>query len=264
MKKCTTALFAVLLAVPSASADVTLIDGLGFEWSDIATDTTVDTSAFSSSVPGCFATSTNTWTSTCTTIGGSTTTLLFSSTSEWFTTSTTSCPTFTTTLTLFHETSGASGGVSEGSLNTTTPGITTRDGATTSTTLTDAFDDYNGLNVNGVGYHQNGTAGLEDGGREVVMDPQVIGNLTVQRKMFVPANEGFARWLNIITNNGGAVEQVILRIMSNLGSDEATTIIGTSSGDKLATVDDGCDGEISRLKHSQSELGGRYDAVLDS
>ena len=32
---------------------------------------------------------------------------------------------------------------------------------------------------------------------------------------------------------------------------------------QLASVVDGCDGEIARLKHSQSEFGGWFDAVLD-
>ena len=32
---------------------------------------------------------------------------------------------------------------------------------------------------------------------------------------------------------------------------------------QLASVIDGCDGEIARLKHSQSEFGGWFDAVLD-
>ncbi len=32
---------------------------------------------------------------------------------------------------------------------------------------------------------------------------------------------------------------------------------------QLASIIDGCDGEIARLKHSQSEFGGWFDAVLD-
>ena len=32
---------------------------------------------------------------------------------------------------------------------------------------------------------------------------------------------------------------------------------------QLASIVDGCDGEIARLKHSQSEFGGWFDAVLD-
>ena len=45
------------------------------------------------------------------------------------------------------------------------------------------------------------------------------------------------------------------------GGYPALAIGGTLA--QLASIIDGCDGEIARLKHSQSEFGGWFDAVLD-
>jgi hypothetical protein len=82
-------------------------------------------------------------------------------------------------------------------------------------------------------YIGNGVAALEDGGREVAMNPQMIGRLKVRRKAFVPANDAFARWLNIVTNtNETSPEHVDMMVAGALGSVVLTDIAETSSGDQ--------------------------------
>jgi uncharacterized repeat protein (TIGR01451 family) len=118
--------------------------------------------------------------------------------------------------------------------------------------LSDAFDGYNGLCIggvcgeggNGTPYTDNGPPTAECGGRQYVFNPQTVGNLTVSRKFFVPTNDTFARWLDIVTNNGGAPQAVLLSTTNNLGSDTiasnglGTRIDTTSSGDTTMDVTD--------------------------
>lgn len=137
----------------------------------------------------------------------------------------------------FNTSSSASGAASEASY-TNVVSATTSMGGTSMTTLTDAFDGYNTLVVNGTIYNQNGAATTECNGRVVALNAQNIGNLTVSRKVFVPDNDEFARWLNVITNAGTGLEHVILTTANNLGSDTGTFIYATSSGDMTADVTD--------------------------
>ena len=149
--------------------------------------------------------------------------------------------------------STASGAANEASY-TQAVVTTTSMGGTTTSTLTDAYDDFGALVVNGTHYTNNGTATFECNGRQLVFNPQVIGNLTVYRKVFVPSNDEFIRWINIITNNGSGTETVNVETDNNLGSDDDTCIVTTSSGDANATVADtwvttNCDYDDPRLAH---------------
>src|SRR5262249_32291762 len=74
--------------------------------------------------------------------------------------------------------------------------------------------------------------------RQVVFNDQTIGNLHVSRKVFVPDNDSFARWLNIVTNVGSGTEHVAVSTSCNLGSDSNTRIVTTSDGDANVTVAD--------------------------
>lgn len=153
----------------------------------------------------------------------------------------------------FATTSSASGAASEASY-TGPVAATTSGGGTVSTTLNDAFDGYNTLCVSTTGatgpcetgnasytiYNQNGAATLDAacGNRQVILPAQTIGTLSVRRKVLVPSNDTFARWLNTVTNNGGAAQTVTLITANNLGSDSNTTIVSSSSGDAVATPAD--------------------------
>lgn len=155
----------------------------------------------------------------------------------------------------FATTSSASGAASEASY-TGPVSADTSGGGTVSTTLNDAFDGDGSLCVStdgGTGpcqsggniagfsytmYNNNGAATLECGGRQVVLNAQTIGSLTVQRKVYVPATDEFIRFLNVVTNNGGAPATVNLISSNNLGSDAGTTITATDSGNLTAETTD--------------------------
>jgi hypothetical protein len=149
----------------------------------------------------------------------------------------------------FATTSSASGAASEAGF-THAVAASTLNGGSVNQVLADTFDGYNALclDVNNVGgqcntlnmsvYNQNGPATLECSGRQVVLPLRTMGNLQVRRKVFVPTNDGFARWLNIIRNTSATTQTVRLQTSNNLGSDANTRIVTTSDGDATPELTD--------------------------
>jgi hypothetical protein len=164
---------------------------------------------------------------------------------------------FINTNITFSTSSSASGAMSEASY-THAVAASTSAGGTTSSTLNDAFDGYNTLclsldntvatcetgNANFVIYNRNGAATTECRGaasgvdRQVVFPQQVSGSITMQRKVFVPDNDAFARWLNYFTNTGATPQTVTAVIANNLGSDSNTIVVTSSNGNSTAEVTD--------------------------
>jgi hypothetical protein len=164
---------------------------------------------------------------------------------------------FINTNITFSTTSSASAAMSEASY-THAVAADTLNGGTTSSTLDDAFDGYNTLclslnntiancetgNANFVIYNQLGPATTECQGaasglnRQVVFPVQTSGNLQIQRKVFVPDNDSFARWLNYFTNTGATPQTVTMVIANNLGSDSNTRIVTSSNGNNTAETSD--------------------------
>jgi hypothetical protein len=151
----------------------------------------------------------------------------------------------------FATSSSASGAVSEaGWLPGNPVAATTLNGGTVNQTLGDALDGYNGLclDLNNVGgqcntanmavYNQNGPSILECSGRQVVLPLRTMGGLSVRRKVFVPTNDGFARWLNIVNNPTAGNITVRMQTSNNLGSDAGTRIVTTSDGDTTPELTD--------------------------
>jgi hypothetical protein len=157
----------------------------------------------------------------------------------------------------FSTTSNASGAMSEASY-THSVAASTSGGGTTMSTPDDAYDGYNSLclslnntvancetgNANFVIYNQLGPPTTECPGpvsqvnRQVVFPPQTAGSIQMSRKVFVPDNDQFARWLNYFTNTGGTPQTVTVVIANNLGSDNNTVIVNDSSGNTSPTVAD--------------------------
>ena len=63
-------------------------------------------------------------------------------------------------------------------------------------------------------------------------------NLQVTRKVFVPNNSDFVRWLNIVTNTGSTPQQVGITLDGLLGAGTNVKIGATSSGDTTVTAGD--------------------------
>ncbi len=157
----------------------------------------------------------------------------------------------------FSTSSSASGAMSEASY-THAVSASTLNGGTTQSTLNDAYDGYNTMcisdnntvatcetgNANFQIYNKNGPATTECLGsisgvnRQVDFPVQTVGNLQMSRKVFVPDNDAFARWLDVLKNTGGSPITETLVIANNLGSDSNTVITGSSSGDQAAQTSD--------------------------
>jgi hypothetical protein len=166
---------------------------------------------------------------------------------------------FINTNITFSTSSSASAGMSEASYTHAVQASTSA-GGVTSSTLNDAYDGYQTICVsltNATGpcetgnaaytiYNKNGPASVDATvpptaactGRQYVFNPQTIGGLSVQRKVFVPTNDRFARWMNIFTNTSGAPITFTMITGNNLGSDSNTRVVSTSSGDNVATPAD--------------------------
>lgn len=166
---------------------------------------------------------------------------------------------FINTNITFSTSSSASGAASEASY-VGPVAATTSAGGTTASTLSDAFDGYGALCLSfdgGTGacesggggkspagtatyimYNQNGSASTDCGGREVVYNTQTINGINVSRRAYVPADDSFARWVNIFTNTGGAPVSFHAVTSNNLGSDSSTVVVASSSGDAIATTAD--------------------------
>jgi uncharacterized repeat protein (TIGR01451 family) len=166
---------------------------------------------------------------------------------------------FINTNITFSTTSSASGAASEASF-THAIVASTSGGGTTSSTLNDAYDGYQTIcvsltnattqcqtgNANFSIYNQNGPASVDAGvpagpnctNRQYVFVAQTIGGLSVQRRVYVPPNDNYIRWLNSYTNTTGAPITFTTMTSNNLGSDSNTRIVTTSSGDNVATVAD--------------------------
>lgn len=75
-------------------------------------------------------------------------------------------------------------------------------------------------------------------GRYVIGAAALVNDLTVVRRAYVSATEGWTRFEEVLTNNTSASVTRTFTIASNLGSDSGTTIIATASGDTaLSTAD---------------------------
>jgi uncharacterized repeat protein (TIGR01451 family) len=157
----------------------------------------------------------------------------------------------------FSTASSASGAMSEASY-THSVAASTSAGGTTASTLTDAFDGYNAMclslnnsvtpcatgNANFVIYNQNGPATTECPGavshvnRQVVFPTQTAGSIQMSRKVFVPDNDQFGRWLNLFTNTGGAPQTITMVTSNDLAAGTNTVIVNDSSGNTSPTVAD--------------------------
>ena len=154
-----------------------------------------------------------------------------------------------TNITFSTSPSNASGAASSASY-THSVAASTSGGGTTMSTPDDAYDNYNAMclslnntvancetgNANFVIYNKNGPPTTECPGpisqvnRQVVFPPQTAGSIQMSRKVFVPDNDQFGRWLNIFTNTGGSPQTVTAVIANNLGSDSNTVIVSDSGG----------------------------------
>ena len=91
----------------------------------------------------------------------------------------------------------------------------------------DAYD--NGMTH--LGFPSQPTGETEEERREIVIGPVAVGDVEVSRKIYVPTDQGFARYLEIVTNTSATTQNYTVPIATNLGSDGGTIHVADSSGD---------------------------------
>ena len=106
----------------------------------------------------------------------------------------------------------------------------------------DAFDTYGDFTVAGNDYPNAAadSCGREDGDREITYPTAPVGatGLEFSRKVYVPTDDGFLRYLDTITNPTGAPVVVTVAFSGSLGSDGSTRVVETSDGDQTHTAAD--------------------------
>lgn len=107
----------------------------------------------------------------------------------------------------------------------------------------DAYDGAYYLKVNGNYFSYNKVATLSNGGREILLGPDVMENLQVSRRVYVPTEGGYARYLDILNNPTASNITVAVKIEGYLGSNGYTRLIvsPTQSGGRYAVTTDGGD-----------------------
>jgi uncharacterized repeat protein (TIGR01451 family) len=155
--------------------------------------------------------------------------------------------------------SSASGAASDAAY-TASVVATTQGGGTQLALLNDAFDGYNAICISLTGasgpcsktnpiytmYNQNGPASFDATvppgpnctNRQLVLPAKTIGPISVQRRVYVPPNDTYIRWLNSFTNTSGAPVTFTMVTSNNLGSDSNTVIVTSSNGDAVAQTTD--------------------------
>jgi hypothetical protein len=96
------------------------------------------------------------------------------------------------------------------------------------------------------------TCTTEDDGRETRYPQATIGGMTVSRTLFVSPDAPFARELSLVTNPTAERAAVTAILAYDLGSDDDTEIVATSSGDNVLSTQD---------RWFSSEQGDRVDAA---
>lgn len=127
----------------------------------------------------------------------------------------------------------------------------------------DAFDGGMVLMVDGTYFMFAGTGMTELGGRQLAHGPSLMSGLSVTRRVYVPAAEGWARFLEYFDNPTSAPITAMVRIETNPGSDSSTIVTGSSSGDTVfsatdrwVTTDDTTSGGDPSLCHALYGIGG--------
>ena len=92
--------------------------------------------------------------------------------------------------------------------------------------------------VRHVGFPSFDNGETEESGREVVIGVPTPGGVEVLRKIYVPDDQGFARYLEVVTNNSATVQNYSVAISSNLGIGQVAMLVADSSGDDVLDNND--------------------------
>ncbi|HBA82551.1 MAG TPA: hypothetical protein DCZ95_00510 [Verrucomicrobia bacterium] len=82
------------------------------------------------------------------------------------------------------------------------------------------------------------TTGILVGARQLVVGPALSGSVRITRKIYVPADRAFCRFLEVLENIGASIATQHVRLDTDLGSDDSTIVDSTSSGDSIFDAND--------------------------
>jgi hypothetical protein len=74
-----------------------------------------------------------------------------------------------------------------------------------------------------------------------VLDDDDVAGIAVKRKVFIPGQGDFARYLDLFTNTTAAAVTFSVQLRNNLGSNATTRVVAGSNGQWLITDDDAGD-----------------------
>jgi len=103
---------------------------------------------------------------------------------------------------------------------------------------TGAYDGGLTLFVDDISFSNFTEAVADNNQHELTVGPDTLSGLLVSRKVFVPENDAFVRYLEILDNPTAAAISATVRLGTNLESNSSTTLIATSNGDDVFTTDD--------------------------
>lgn len=102
----------------------------------------------------------------------------------------------------------------------------------------DAFDGGFLLSVNGMQFFREEVR-FDNNGRGVLLTNRgMLPGIEVSRHVSVPEGAKFARFIDSFTNTGSQLQVLEVTLSTNLGSDNATNVLITSSGDQVFDVTD--------------------------
>lgn len=87
-------------------------------------------------------------------------------------------------------------------------------------------------------FPETDVAETEDNGREIVFAAAGINGLEVQRKVYVPEDQGWARYLEVFTNPTDSALTYTVGLDSDFGSNGSTRVVKTSDGNQNFNRDD--------------------------
>ncbi|MGL6078503.1 carboxypeptidase regulatory-like domain-containing protein [Methyloversatilis discipulorum] len=115
----------------------------------------------------------------------------------------------------------------------------------------DAYDSAYALNIAGNSFPCLSVASLRNGGRELLLGPARVGAFEVVRRLYVPSDGRYARYIELITNTGASAQTINVTLSSNLGSDSATRVVvsPTDTAHRYAVTTEGASGGDPALAH---------------
>lgn len=102
--------------------------------------------------------------------------------------------------------------------------------------INNAYDSGMQLQVNSQPFQNSNVGRLSKDGNEVEIGPWRVGNVSISRRIFINAQGGYCRWIDIFENTSDAAAKLPVRYYSNMGDSSQQVV--ASSGAAAVTEKD--------------------------